>query len=226
MADKPAPFEWTDEKIEKAKDLIRRGYTAQQVAVQIDAPSRNVVIGKMHRLGLAGGGHPATSGKPRPVRKPFWTPERERTAIEMFDAGYSAQEIASAIGTISKSGVQHYLAKKGYKRDYTPAVRARIGKTTGSPFNPSNDQARKPPRVLHPSEADIALPESHRITLIDLRSGLCRWPLGDPLTADFCFCGADTDSPAKTYCPSHARLARGNGTPAERRAGEIVKAVA
>lgn len=237
MLDKPAPFQWTDEKIEKAKDLIRRGYSAQQVAVQIDAPSRNVVIGKMNRLGFAGGGSPATSGKtakkgePKPrhtVGTPgTWTPERERIAIEMFTAGHSHDEIASALGGIEKSGVGHYLRKRGYKRDYTPAVRSRIGKMTAA-LSPaiSDGKTRKPPRILDSSEADIPLPESRKISLMQIKAGLCRWPLGDPLKDGFCYCGADTDLLTHSYCPSHRLLARGSGTPSERNAIETAKAVA
>lgn len=232
MGDKPQPFVWTAETLEKAKDLIRRGYSAQQVAVQIDAPSRNVVIGRMRREGFAGGGKPATSGKTKtkhPVGSPStWTPERERICIEMFTAGYSQQEIATALGGIEKTGVGHYLRKRGYKRDYTPAVRSRIGKITAGVFATSDTKERKPPmlRLLDASEANIALPESRRVSLMKLKPGLCKWPLGDPLSDDFCFCGAVTDLLTHSYCPSHRQLARGAGTPSERNAAKMLEASA
>ena len=44
---------WTDEKVNKLKDLWGKGKTASQIAVIIGGVSRNAVIGKAHRLNLS-----------------------------------------------------------------------------------------------------------------------------------------------------------------------------
>tara|TARA_A100001011_G_C13912767_1_gene675769 strand:+ start:143 stop:637 length:495 start_codon:yes stop_codon:yes gene_type:complete len=44
---------WTEEKVEKLKELWGRGSTASQIAVIIGGISRNAVIGKAHRLNLS-----------------------------------------------------------------------------------------------------------------------------------------------------------------------------
>ena len=41
---------WTDEKVEKLKELWGKGNTASQIAEIIGGLSRNAVIGKAHRL--------------------------------------------------------------------------------------------------------------------------------------------------------------------------------
>ena len=41
---------WTDEKVEKLKELWGKGNTASQIAEIIGGISRNAVIGKAHRL--------------------------------------------------------------------------------------------------------------------------------------------------------------------------------
>ena len=44
---------WTDEKVNKLKELWGKGQTASQIAEVIGGISRNAVIGKAHRLNLS-----------------------------------------------------------------------------------------------------------------------------------------------------------------------------
>ena len=44
---------WTEEKVEKLKELWGKGSTASQIATIIGGISRNAVIGKAHRLNLS-----------------------------------------------------------------------------------------------------------------------------------------------------------------------------
>ena len=43
---------WTDEKVNKLKDLWAKGHTASQIAAELGDTTRNAVIGKAHRLNL------------------------------------------------------------------------------------------------------------------------------------------------------------------------------
>ena len=45
---------WTEEKVDKLKELWGKGNTASQIAQIIGGLSRNAVIGKAHRLNLSG----------------------------------------------------------------------------------------------------------------------------------------------------------------------------
>jgi GcrA cell cycle regulator len=47
---------------------------------------------------------------------------------------------------------------------------------------------------------------SERVTIMELRESMCRWPLGDPTTAEFRFCGAHAIT-GLPYCTHHARVA-------------------
>ena len=40
-----------------------------------------------------------------------------------------------------------------------------------------------------PASAEIFIPEDKRLTLLQLNEHTCKWPIGDPLTKDFYFCG-------------------------------------
>jgi GcrA cell cycle regulator len=41
---------------------------------------------------------------------------------------------------------------------------------------------------------------------MELREYMCRWPMGDPTTPDFRFCGARSQT-GLPYCSHHARIA-------------------
>jgi GcrA cell cycle regulator len=60
---------WTDERVEALKKLWADGHSASQIAAELGGITRNAVIGKVHRLGLAGRAKSPTSAAPRP-RKP------------------------------------------------------------------------------------------------------------------------------------------------------------
>ena len=56
---------WTDERIATLKKMWEGGSTASQIADELGGVSRNAVIGKVHRLGLAGRATPARAERPR-----------------------------------------------------------------------------------------------------------------------------------------------------------------
>ena len=56
---------WTEERVEQLKTLWNDGLSASQVARVLGGVTRNAVIGKVHRLGLAGRASPTRSDRPR-----------------------------------------------------------------------------------------------------------------------------------------------------------------
>ena len=55
---------WTDEKVEKLKELWTKGHTASQIAEVLGDTTRNAVIGKAHRLNLEARAPSKNSGVP------------------------------------------------------------------------------------------------------------------------------------------------------------------
>ena len=158
-----------------------------------------------------------------------WTDERVDILKKLWSDGLSASQIAAEIGGVSRNAVigkVHRLGLSGRGKSGAPAAGApRVRKApTRTPTHPMSVQApaaAQPHAALAPvalslvrSEAapetatprDIALPPSERVTIMDLREYMCRWPLGDPTTAEFRFCGgrAITGLP---YCPHHSQVA-------------------
>jgi len=61
--------QWSNDRVEKLKSLWRAGLSASQVALALGDVTRNAVIGKVHRLGLAGRDGPSRVFRPRPAAR-------------------------------------------------------------------------------------------------------------------------------------------------------------
>jgi GcrA cell cycle regulator len=62
--------------------------------------------------------------------------------------------------------------------------------------------------ALQPARApeEVVVPLSLKVTIVELRESMCRWPIGDPSSVEFRYCG----SPAHIgtpYCQYHGKIA-------------------
>src|ERR1700712_4349259 len=56
---------WSEDRVEQLKTLWPEGLSASHIAPALGGVTRNAVIGKVHRLGLAGRASPSRSERPR-----------------------------------------------------------------------------------------------------------------------------------------------------------------
>jgi GcrA cell cycle regulator len=69
---------WTPDQDQTLIDLKATGLTASQIVAQMkNSLTRNAVIGRLHRLGIKGGGRPWTDER----REKFKVPKPDRVAI-------------------------------------------------------------------------------------------------------------------------------------------------
>lgn len=62
-------------------------------------------------------------------------------------------------------------------------------------------------RVPEPKPVRLVdMPKDGRVTVFHLSDKTCKWPIGDPGTEDFCFCGHQPRD-GSPYCEYHGRLA-------------------
>jgi len=159
---------WTDERVELLRKLWSEGLSASRVAAALGPEiTRNAVIGKIHRLGLAERAKTATQPRPRAPRP--------QTQINP-QSGVTASRAA-------------------------PSPRPAIMGNVALALAP---QVIVTPRV---DPQDVVIPISERVTIMELRESMCRWPMGDPTTPDFRFCGAKSPIGQGPYCASHAQVA-------------------
>ncbi len=157
---------WTDERVEQLKQHWLEGKSASQIANLLgNGLTRNAIIGKVHRLGLAGRAKSPSSGGSRP----------------------------------RQSAPQHGARRVSSPRAPSDAPRIMRG-ATALAINPMPLNATEP----EPFES-VVLPMSLRVTIVELNEAMCRWPLGDPTSPDFRYCGSPASS--GPYCAHHGGLA-------------------
>lgn len=149
-----------------------------------------------------------------------WTDDRVATLAKLWGEGLSASQIAAALGGgVTRNAVigkVHRLGLSGRVKAGAPAPQRPAKPKSISPGQPASEPSRTPAdqpgtapaetAVDHRWARDIALPESKRVGILDLRDSMCKWPIGDPSKPDFAFCGARASS-SLPYCAEHCRIA-------------------
>ena len=186
---------WTEQRVETLKKMWAEGQSASQIAKELGGVTRNAVIGKVHRLGLSNRTTAAGSGTPEPVLdpKPAEDPAKADPAVvpvaEPAEAGAGAEPAAAVTDVVPKP------AMSPARRQIIPA---------GQPLPPQPSANEISPEALA-SQREV---EKHakKLTLMDLTERTCKWPIGDPATPKFWFCGLPTEQ-GKPYCEAHVGVA-------------------
>ena len=171
---------WTDDRVELLKNLWGEGKSASQIAKELGGVTRNAVIGKVHRLGLSNRATPAKTAKEKPASK---NPAQPKTA--------------------SRPSVKPSPAAEMAKKPVSLPVRKPII-TAGQPLPPQPSNSEISAEAL----ATVAEVEkkAKKFTLMQLTEKTCKWPIGDPATEEFWFCGLTVQT-GKPYCEAHNAVA-------------------
>ncbi len=171
---------WTDDRVEQLKSMWNEGKSASQIAKSLGGVTRNAVIGKVHRLGLSNRVTGAKEDGKAPAAETAAAPEPE--VIEVEEPVEPAPEPRPAL-------------KDAPRRPAAP---------------PTLVAPPAPPVVEENAEAIANLSEverrAKRLHLMQLTERTCKWPIGDPATDDFWFCGLPAQA-GKPYCDAHVAVA-------------------
>ena len=154
-----------------------------------------------------------------------WTEERVERLSRLWLEGRSASQIAAELGEgVTRNAVigkVHRLGLSG--RDPAPVEAPQLRAKAPAAAEPIAlppiledvvSEIEVPPapqpiaidlQVLR-TASDVVIPLSDRVTILELGATMCRWPLGDPTSAEFRFCGCRSHS-SLPYCAEHARVA-------------------
>lgn len=136
-----------------------------------------------------------------------WTDERVVLLKKLWADGLSGNQIAVELGGITRNAVigkVHRLGLTGRKTSTSSTGRPRIHRAAGS-------MRRVPPQAMvaaepEPEVIEAEIPISQRLTLMNLTTETCHWPIGDPGSPDFFFCGGRALK-KHPYCAHHSRVA-------------------
>ena len=183
---------WSEERVAVLKKMWLDGNSASEIAKELGNITRNAVIGKVHRLGLSNRATNAAKSEAS-TNKTVKTVKRGRPP--------------KTINEPKKRG-RPQKVKEHMDLPETPADKGKPIIASG-PSKRSNDNklevvsdlSEETLKNLHKVEM-----KSKKISLMDLTERTCKWPIGDPATDAFWFCGHEAE-PGKPYCKTHISIA-------------------
>ncbi len=178
---------WSDERVELLKKMWGEGQSASQIAKELGGVTRNAVIGKVHRLGLSnrsGTGKSADASKAKADAKPAAKPRAKPSKPAAKPAAEAPAPEAPAAPILTR------------------ARAAIIPAGQRLPPQPSANEI-DPAALAKVSEIEK---KAKKLGLMELTERTCKWPVGDPATDDFWFCGLPVQA-GKPYCEAHVGVA-------------------
>ncbi len=195
---------WTDERVETLKKMWTEGQSASQIAKELGGVTRNAVIGKVHRLGLSNRADELEEVAPKVETIKAETklesvrvdaPKADAPRVEPLKVDLTMQEPAKDEAIKPTARVETSIAPIPMRKAIIPA---------GQPLPPQPSANEISPEAL----ASVREVEKRamRLSLMDLTERTCKWPIGDPATPEFWFCGLPSQ-PGKPYCEAHVGVA-------------------
>ena len=192
---------WDTNKLKKLKNLIGKGLSTAEIGKRLEM-SKNAVVGKLNRLGwnlkatMGGAKKVADSKKEKKSKLPI------------------SKKIAPVKPVVMPKVTKKTTKKVVEKKTAKTSVAAVAPKTKAAPKAKEADKPvlKRLPRALDTSKksnANLAMHQriiQHSLELSALKPNQCRWPIGDPDSENFHFCG-ETVFVGKPYCYEHCRQA-------------------
>lgn len=180
-------MEWTPERVERLKELHAQGFSNSQIAGILGGVTRNAVIGKITRMGLAG------RAIPSPPKSFFWSEDRVARLRELAGV-VSAADISREMG-IPTTRIHDKAQRMG--------ISLRL---------PVVEKATQPQRITTRiarmiADDEIPPPDARGLTVVQMPTiGRCRFPKSGS-GVHLLMCGEPTIPDTATYCPACARRA-------------------
>jgi GcrA cell cycle regulator len=151
-----------------------------------------------------------------------WTDDRVELLKKLWSDGLSASQIAGELGGISRNSVigkVHRLGLSGRAKSPSTSVpRQRKPRAHGHMMRitrPGGIRGNTALAPVHSYETEVEpepemieniIPMGQRCSILDLTESKCHWPIGDPSSPEFFFCGGRSTE-GLPYCGYHSRIA-------------------
>lgn len=190
---------WNDENTAYLKEKWLAGSSAGVIAAHFGM-TRNAVIGRIHRLGLE-----------REVPFEFWSDEETAQLRTLWSQNLTGGQIALQLSRrlngkhLSKTAVHHKAKQIGLPNRVRSVESYRAKSCRGTHRNPQKNVRKTVPFA---TVIDTDIPIEQRRTFAQLEPRECKWPIGDPGTPAFFFCGGKAYETGP-YCSAHHHRAFG-----------------
>lgn len=168
---------WDSVMLKKLKGLMGKGLSTSEIGKRLGM-SKNAVVGKLNRLG--------------------WNSKAGGVVAE--SATTTTKKTASGRGTKKTSSVASAKNARSTSKKPTTKAGARGAGATGAKKTTSGGRTLNKTLAMHQRIIQ------HSLEMANLKPNQCRWPIGDPDSENFHFCGAPVFV-GKPYCYEHCKQA-------------------
>ena len=192
---------WDNNKLKKLKSLIGKGLSTAEIGKRLEM-SKNAVVGKLNRLGW---NLKATMGGTKKAAETKKASSAKKSKLPI------SKKIAPVKPVVMPKATTKKVAdKKTVKPSKSTTTKAKTVQKSGVAEKPT---LKRLPRASSDSDkktnANLAMHQriiQHSLELAALKPNQCRWPIGDPDSDKFHFCGEPVFV-GKPYCYEHCRQA-------------------
>lgn len=205
---------WDSNMLKKLKALVGKGLSTAEMGKKLGM-SKNAVVGKLNRLGWNA---KATDAAPKKSAKESAKTTTAKKTAEKQPAKKTVKK-ATPVKTVTKKVVEKKPVKSTKVVTKTKDTKSAKAAPKANEKKSAVKETKKA-KVVEPvkpvvktaskkTKKDLALHElliQHALQMANLKSNQCRWPIGDPDSDNFHFCG-ETVFAGKPYCYEHCRQA-------------------
>lgn len=196
---------WDNATLKKLKALTVKGLSTAEIGKRLGI-SKNAVVGKLNRLGWnpKAGGVAAAMPEPASKAKANTKTSGRKTAAAAPAKKASPKVAAPKAGTPAKKATTTVKKTAAPKKATAPAKKPAAKdaeKTVASkPTTKTSKAVNSKTLAMHQRIIQ------HSLEMANLKPNQCRWPIGDPDSENFHFCG-ETVFVGKPYCYEHCKQA-------------------
>jgi len=194
---------WDNATLKKLKALTGKGLSTSEIGKRLGM-SKNAIVGKLNRLG--------------------WNAKASATGAEKTEKKTVAKKIVEKVTGVKKAAATKAPAKKAVTvkapAKKKPVAKVVSKKTTAKAPAKKATGTKAPAKKVAPAKAEpkasaksnaknLAMHQriiQHSLEMANLKPNQCRWPIGDPDSEHFHFCG-ETVFVGKPYCYEHCKQA-------------------
>lgn len=141
-----------------------------------------------------------------------WSVQEDATLAKYWAKGFSASQIARLLGTgRSRSSVIGRVHRSGLplrvERTNPRINKQRPRRQRYVPSEPKLKPMKAPPLAPELARISALTPIEPSLSVLSLTNFTCRFPIGDPVSPDFTFCGRTCNNVENPYCVQHQKLA-------------------
>jgi GcrA cell cycle regulator len=132
-----------------------------------------------------------------------WSETRVTTLSQLWLDGLSASQIAKQLGGVTRNAVIGKVHRLGLSGRAAASAPSRAPRTAAPrPRRPRRIAVAAPALRRPPVQTCAPAPEGPGLIsdMAQLGAHLCKWPIGDPKSPAFSFCGRQADG---RYCAAH-----------------------